>query len=578
MTRLSLSRGMRHAMKRKEPFRCSLLRAVSLTYLVFGSAVVGVPYQETHSTPGVADHDIYGVVVESETGQPISGSTVSLFKNDGGLNGGSSRSTATTDLSGSFRFTSPGPGDYRVQALMSGYVASVALTVGSSDTANLVVSNDQPVAAVRLVLHRPAEISGRVADEATGDPIAKLDVGLWQVFYVSGIRRFIPLPKLTTSANGEFVATGLSPGDYVIGVGSHVAGKDRITTIVGGLSKDEVKLIDHDYEGVFWPSVSNIESATPVRVISHQSQDLGQFRLRKVPFYRAHIIIDAHRCSPSEDIDVTHDGDAGSIEFLGTVPCGNESLIKRFKAGSHRLWFYTGKDRLTRLRGSTEFQVVDENIKIFVQLNRGIDIEGIVIAADGASKPPFQSISLFLKPRKGVSWADEGPVAPYGDGKIRISNVELTDQSVSLSGLPDSRYVKEMRYNGAIIRHGIMQLSPGALAHHLEIVVDDKPATIAGTVTNGDAAAGAPFLLLLQRPFDWSVPPWSFSTTTAGQDGKYQFKGVAPGDYNLLAIPESSRARIEEPSVLQGLLTKAKEITLASGDNQTLSLELVEFQ
>ena len=62
------------------------------------------------------------------------------------------------------------------------------------------------------------------------------------------------------------------------------------------------------------------------------------------------------------------------------------------------------------------------------------------------------------------------------------------------------------------------------------------------------------------------------------EDGKFQFAGLAPGLYRVVAIPSASKDRLDRPNILERLLAGAKEVTLGPGNFQTVTLELTELR
>lgn len=68
----------------------------------------------------------------------------------------------------------------------------------------------------------------------------------------------------------------------------------------------------------------------------------------------------------------------------------------------------------------------------------------------------------------------------------------------------------------------------------------------------------------------------SVVASTSGDDGRFLFGGLAPGEYRILAVQEGSRSRIDRPKVLEYLLNKAEKLYVAEGQIQNLIVSVSE--
>src|SRR5262245_16628436 len=64
----------------------------------------------------------------------------------------------------------------------------------------------------------------------------------------------------------------------------------------------------------------------------------------------------------------------------------------------------------------------------------------------------------------------------------------------------------------------------------------------------------------------------SVRSIVADEDGKFQFVGLAPGEYRILAVAPEVAEKLDEPHVLEQLLSAADRVTLTAGvaENQAL--------
>jgi len=222
-------------------------------------------------------------------------------------------------------------------------------------------------------------------------------------------------------------------------------------------------------------------------------------------------------------------------------------------------------------------KVGDSNVDVTASLTGGVEINGKIIVADGASKPPFKSIRVLLwtngNPR---SWEGTIPGMPDAEGRFRFLNRPVAPALVSVGGLPLNFNVREIRYNGAAVTDNVFSPNSGSLDQSLEIVIDDKPSWITGTVTQSDQrVAGALAVLVTWPPFPQNVF-LSVQKATADEKGAFHFTGLGPGEYRLLAVAPESAQKLDEPRVLERLLGSAERVTLTPASSQNVSLKAVD--
>ena len=444
-----------------------------------------------------------------------------------------------TDTSGAFVFEIEKSGDYRVTIFKEGYNLPGAFTQGFSTNATVTLDNTHPRREVKFQLARPGEISGRVVDEETKEPVASLRVLVLEHRYSRGRLLGFPGGSATTDADGRFVARGLAPGEYVASLGPRMQpgvalkampelqkyGEDLL---MQEFSEDDLKKVDRDYEQTYWPGGSSLSAAFPVSVGSGGSVNMGQLTVKKVPVYRVRVSL---QCTPGAVAGVDVRGPRLGTT-IGSVPCGKDFLMRGFAPGAYRLEVCRRSARSraqTARRDLCRSTIVDKNIEIFVPVTRGVDIDGKVVLAEGAGKPELAKVQLRLSPISWVSFLGDEQNPIDAQGKFRIVNTAIRDQQLYVSGLPAPHYVKEVRYNGHRISDNIVQMDAGAPSHSLEIVVDDKPATVMGAVTDRDKPVSQPTVVLARWPLNTIDVFFSVVMATGDENGKFSFTAIGAG-------------------------------------------------
>jgi hypothetical protein len=147
---------------------------------------------------------------------------------------------------------------------------------------------------------------------------------------------------------------------------------------------------------------------------------------------------------------------------------------------------------------------------------------------------------------------------------------------IVVSDLPANFDVKEIRYNAGAVTDNLVALNANAPVHVLEIVIDDKPARIDGAVADGDKPVARALVILLKWPVSIEDVFPSVRSTAADEDGRFQFAGLAPGEYRLLAVAQERAENLDEPHVLEQLLSAANRITLTAGATQNQTLRVTD--
>ncbi len=307
--------------------------------------------------------------------------------------------------------------------------------------------------------------------------------------------------------------------------------------------------------------------------------------IKKVPYYRVHVRGAASNCEPEDTMQVYeavpgYQGETNYLEIAPSIPCGAGMLISRFLPGSYRLILAINKrPRATRGMASAPFTVTDRNVEVIASLAPGIAVGGRFIAEDGARPPDFSALGIWLDPIGMLRFADLAtPTRPGSDGKFHLEGVPAVDHRAVISGTGAGHYVKEIRFNGGPLRDGVVPLEQAALAHSLTIVIDDKPATLTGAVIAGDKAVSQPYLVLARWPLASGRVFVPAATTTGDSQGKFQFAGLAPGEYRVVSLRSMVEDRERAPGTLERALAVANKIELGPSAFQNITVEVSDLR
>lgn len=515
--------------------------------------------------------EVRGAVTEPGSNQPIPDATVTVYLRPEPapailINGGFKEVYLTTKTGndGGFSFTIERYGVIMIKVTKDGFRGG-AMFEPVIDQANLTLDREHPSREVTLHLTRPGAITGRVIDEETRKPLARVKVGAYQADYQGGRRRFLGSGSLAeTDTDGAFTLRNLTPTDFVVAVRPHSQDDGRIVT---GFQPADFEIIERDLERTWWPGGRDEDIAVPVPVGSGQTFDLGQIAARQAPLYRVKAAFASANCPAGEMVHVSLVTRAGFFTNQGNampVPCGEPFLITRLVPGTYWIEARAGSER-----ASLAIEIRDKNVEAKAVLARGVDIDLRFVPTEGSRKADWSGVRLLFRPYGRAPNMADMPGQPDAEGRLKLNNVDARDHELRFSNLPAGFYVKEVRYNGVVMPFATLTANGAALAHKIEVVVDDKPAAVTGGTKPGAR------VVLARWPITTPDPRASLITADAGDDGKYQLTNLAPIEYRILAIPGDAVRKLERPGVLDGLLQSAKKLTLAPNGTQTQNLELV---
>jgi hypothetical protein len=529
--------------------------------------------------------EIHGTVLEFGTDFGLAGAQVNLLQE------GQKQpvASATTDSQGAFVFHPDTIGHYDVQVEMEGYraiqgaaipgirVVSAMLLSATPATiqTHVVITSGNPKEEVHFTLVRPAELRGRVIDDETGELLAKVPVAWVTLNSVAGARSWGQGMPVLTGDDGQFVFPSVLPGDYAVATLPRVLGAAQILT---QFSEDDLKLFDQDFEKAYWPGGHDLNPVALLAVGSGQSVSVGTIKVRKTVYYRIHVNFAPGNCPPGEKARVQFRLAAGD-QITGEAPCGSDFLIRNVQPGSYELQLSAGRTAETRVQGKVAVEVRDRNLDLPAALERGVDLDGRVIiadetVADGAA-PPLNELTVQVQLVDGAIFGSQ-PLNPDPQGQFHLVNLPLGRQSVSLLRARGGFYLREIRYNGHAQPDNAFTLDPNSAAQLLELVIDNRPAAITGVVEDDDNPVNKPYVVVTRWPYSAGMLNLSLRKIGGGDDGRFQFRGLSPGEYRILAVSDANKDQLNQPGVLDRLLPAAEKITLDRAGIQDVHLKLTD--
>ena len=538
--------------------------------------------------------EIRGTVIDPGTNHGIEGAEITVQKMAPREIGRPIRSGAvgklTTDAQGAFVFRGDGFGEYVLLVKKEGFSPLIGKVVGIPSTQiNVVLTKDRPSREVRFQLGRPGEITGRVVDYETGEPIRGFRLNIAPLLYARGLRiLWPPFGSGVTDEEGRFRASNLTASQYVAEIRPQLTQREMF---LKEFTAEDANAVDQDYELAYLPGGPSLNDALPVQLASGGTADLGTLRARKITHYR--VRVSASGCAPGSLVRMllyvrTRLGGANQAAS-GETECGQEALFRNLAPGSYflnartapPLAGETADERLQALlsargpqppvlKAEVSFAITNRNETVQAALARAPDIAGRFVAAEGARALEWDKLRIASTVLGSVNFGDEaGPVNGDASGNFLLENRLPGIKRITVVGLPPGTFVKQMRYRGTPLAMNIFTFTGEG---ELEIEIDDQPAVISGTVRDNGRPAEQAHVALIRWPMDPIEPFASITRGNADDDGKFQFSTLPGGEYRLISLAAENRDRLEEPGVLDRLLPRAEKITLTRGASQSVTL------
>lgn len=231
-------------------------------------------------------------------------------------------------------------------------------------------------------------------------------------------------------------------------------------------------------------------------------------------------------------------------------------------------------DLLERRRARVPFTITNHGIVVDTVLQRGHDLQGRVLMAEGATPLEFTQLSVVLWPTDTAPKLDElDPIRPGANGRFAVLNVRQAAFRLKMTGLSEPYYVKELRVNRSIVPGVVFHFDNGALDNTVDVVLDDKPASLTGVVTEGDRPVPNPAVVCVPWPLNPSEVVFALRTVRGDEAGHFRIGQLAPGDYRLIGGPARLVTQVQRPGELERLLRGGKTLHLTAGAAPVLDIK-----
>jgi hypothetical protein len=507
---------------------------------------------------------VEGIVSNVATGEPVRGAKVYLC--DAPKDDRVVRRCFPTDANseGRFVFTGRPAGHYTVNGEAPGFLSDSIVLNGSGDDEFDLAAGI--VRTVHLRLWPEGIISGRIVDEE-GRPTSGVSVAAIGERYDFGRRRLWRYQyrggdsDALTDKDGKFRIGALKPGSYFV------------EAFVDPPRKySDVAAVKKGYLPVYFHSAAFLSSATPVCVGAGQQLHVD-FGLSPRSTYQARVqlTVPASFKRDFEPISglrneygqLLTDWDDEYDHYARVL------TITRLAPGSYELETYTGTNTMD-LGARLRFTVRDADPKDTVlTLQAPVALRISVHLPDDFRPSTAYSSRLRLQPDwEGMDGMDDSgwPIATTGElpyPALRPGHYKLFLFS------EDPLYLKSARFGEQDVLTQGLTLE-GTPTEALVVTMERATGDVRGNVVNASAApvSEADVKLISQGEDSRYV----FRSTSTDLNGNFDFAGVQPGSYDVVALSEAVRDWEFGPDEWATVKTFAKHVEV--GDSTPTTLEL----
>ncbi|PYT28510.1 MAG: hypothetical protein DMG57_14575 [Acidobacteria bacterium] len=483
------------------------------------------------------------------------------------------RYSTTSDGNGHFVLVNLDPGKYHLSGRRRGYVH---MTYGAKHPGRpgttLALDPGQHLSAIVFRLFPQSVITGRVLDQ-DGDPVAYAGVQLQNYQYERGQRRLTETAGETTNDQGEFRLFGLAPGRYYLSVSwNQMMGMS--STLEQAASADAAGAIS--YTRTYYPAATNASGAQPID-LQPGSQIRGlEMMLLKTRTFAVRGRVISSKADPadrpaeiylvSRDVsrnffqDSNRSTDSlGNFEFRGITPGSYVLVAQRW---GNPAW-----------GGRATLDVGSANVEnVVIPISPSAEMRGR-LSLEGQTDPNLSEIRVWLEPESsGYAAGAVGSVKD--DGSLVLSNVVPNEYRLGIFGMPDYSYIKAIRLSGRNVLDSTIDFT-GGVAGNLDIVLGADAGQAEGLVFDAVDQPVSGAIVALVPDTAHRGTRGRYKSATTDQYGRFDLKGIAPGDYKLFAWEDIEDGAYEDSEFLKRFEERGEPASIRERSHTSYQLKLI---
>jgi hypothetical protein len=517
---------------------------------------------------------VSGMVVKLAGSEPLKNARVQLLNQDDRAESHS----VVTDAGGRFDLRGLDPGRYCLAVHKDGFVTQAYGQKKPDDPgAILTLRAKQEVKDLLFRLIPSAVIAGRVIND-DGDPLPWVQVSALREAYAAGKKTLFSETTVPTNDLGEYRLFGLPPGRYF--VRADYKPNERITGRGEVEGRDDVE--PRGYVPMYYPSSTEPARATPMTVKAGEEIPALEVLLRRVEVFtvRGRIYsMTSRRSSPNYNVFLSPRGEEAWLSLPQRDAIMDEKdstfTFRDVLPGPYVLgafWLDEGK----RYQAYQSIDVGNADVEgVGLTLAPGMSLNGRV-TWDGQPTLEKNRLTVYLRGADGVyGYGGRANIAP--PWTFVLTDVYELTYRIGVAGLCNDCYLKALRYGGSTSPEDTFTPARGSNAV-LELTISSKGAQVRGSVADADNLPAVGVWVILVPDEAHRSSRRLYKSASTDQYGRFELRGIAPGDYKLFSWEDVESGSWEDPDFLRDFEKQGEKISLQEGDQKTVSVTAIRTE
>jgi hypothetical protein len=533
---------------------------------------------------------ITGRVLDGVTGRPMKRARVTANAP------GTANRAVQTDEAGVFDFPGLPAGRYNLSVQKSGYVG---LSYGQRRPLQpgtpIQLEEGQHFKDIEFRMPRGSVISGSISDEV-GDPMPGITVRLMRFQYAQGVRQLAQAGAGQTDDRGMYRIWGLNPGEYyVTAVAPNFSPRDGIAErgfgdrggpfVAGRGAPPSARQDDADvgYAPTYFPGVPSVFEATPITVgLGAELNDIN-FNVLLVRTARISGHVNNLDGTPvtSGNVTLTVDGTVGrggsGMNFSSRIRWDGAFSIASVPPGRYTIRA-RGSDDVAPQYGAAAITVVGEDVPDFVVVvSPGLSLTGTVAfqATQAGAPPDPTQVRVVAQPADPSAFGNAVNARVDKDGRFTLNSVPLGPHLIRANA-PNGWSLRSVIVDGQDVIDTPLDVRNGQKISGVSLVFSDRQTEIAGMIADAQSRPVTESTVLA-FPTDsslWRPQARQIRTVRPDQNGRFQLRGLPPGDYYIAAIDPQQPGEWFDPAFLEEQRGNAGRVLLGDGDTRTHNIRI----
>lgn len=467
-----------------------------------------------------------------------------------------------TDDQGKFRLEAVPPGEYRVMASRTGFIAA-----RRSGAAVVTVASGGRVSGIRHGMLPQAVLAGRVVDEE-GEPVQGAQIQVLNRRMQRGLANWIGMRGNATNDLGEFRIAGVQPGKVLLQITP--PGMRRGAPPVSGQAQEGPA---RSYVSTFYPGVLDPGQAMAIDVKPGMELTNLDITLRKTEVYRIQGRALDTTGEPLQRFIVTatrlDQAGAGPAGFTGSPRQDGTFEVANLPPGDYRVM-------VRRLAGGQQNQaMVSETVAVgsadveglVVQVSPGFAVGGRVVVEGEATTPvSTRTLRVSLLPAEsGMMMLGTRPGTPAEDGSFKLEGVAPGKYRVAPAAAAGV-YLADVLIGGQSYFGQEIDLT-GGVPGPVQIVYRTDGAVITGTVEVSDSKPVTPPVAVIVAADPELRAVIQPRQANVDESGSFQFDNLRPGEYLLWVFDDADLNELSDPDFLLTVQERAVKVRAKAGES-----------